>query len=934
MPRASRSFRPNTRTSLLTSSSKDALEQIGDIIGYSKETKALFPLLSNLPFNPHSGIEKAEATTLVDTIYQNLFGVAPPAGDAALAKLVHGFLEETTTISEVVLAIANTATGANLTAFQNKVAVATDFTTATIAAGLGNPPSTSYLTEAHTVVGATTSDPTTVTTQEAAITTFIQGTPAVTFTLTTGIDSGAAFTTSVDNAAFNAPLGENTVFGTPQNTLNTGDVLTDTGANGVLNATLTETDFGGDTILATIAGVSTYNLTNINTGFGGEEILDGSHLTGVTTINDVGSSNGTFTIVGGNGDALAAAVTTVGISNTTSALLVNETTAALAGSTDALTINADNVGTANPGSTPDFALVAVGDFAANGVESWTVNSAAAAGQTNFLEISPHDGTTASSATSLVVTGAGAIVLGASDDGSFANLTSINATAASGGVTITGEADVQDASAGLLDGNTALTSALFGAGNDSIDLSSFNSDAQFAALTANGGAGVNTLIASDAELIGASATTFANVTNFQIIGDADPSGGTIDWNTMPVGANELQFFAAGGETIINAPTTFTLDAGGFGSGYDPVTVTAAGTATTDTFNLLLGNASGTVGDSQNDGINGLTVNGYGVIDITSDGPAGGVNFLQAIGDPNTFTASPGGGIAVTISGTASLQSNALELNGNGTSITDTDTGYFSMIVNGSPVANSVTNAASIDAHLSGGLWMQGEDSNFNGITGDVIIGSATHANLIAGSLGNDVLTGGTGGDTIITEGGGDTINLGAGTNASFVDLYDGLAGQNGDGAPLGPYVGFAGTITDGTDTAQAGFWGVAPAGPPLLLTTLAGGTGVEGSMSTVANFATGTAANADVINFSVGAWGVGATSNGLVTGGGAVVASGADAVIGTQTAGTTVASAVDLVELTDHTFANAGALAAALEGSEHLILTAFGASANFAPSCGL
>ena len=91
-------------------SSKDALEQIGDIIGYSKETKALFPLLSNLPFNPHSGIEKAKATTLVDTIYQNLFGVAPPAGDAALAKLVHGFLEETTTISEVVLAIANTAT--------------------------------------------------------------------------------------------------------------------------------------------------------------------------------------------------------------------------------------------------------------------------------------------------------------------------------------------------------------------------------------------------------------------------------------------------------------------------------------------------------------------------------------------------------------------------------------------------------------------------------------------------------------------------------------------------------------------------------------------------------------------------------------------------------------------------------------------------------
>ena len=319
--------------------------------------------------------------------------------------------------------------------------------------------------------------------------------------------------------------------------------------------------------------------------------------------------NGTFTIVGGNGDALAAAVTTVGISNTTSALLVNETTAALAGSTDALTINADNVGTANPGSTPDFALVAVGDFAANGVKSWTVNSAAAAGQTNFLEISPHDGTTASSATSLVVTGAGAIVLGASDDGSFANLTSINATAASGGVTITGEADVQDASAGLLDGNTALTSALFGAGNNSIDLSSFNSDAQFAALTANGGAGVNTLIASDAEL-SEPRHDFRQRHEFP---DHRRCRSERRDNRLEHNAGWRQrtaVFAAGGETIINAPTTFTLDAGGFGDGgYGPVTVTAAGTATTDTFNLILGNASGTVGLDQNDGINGLTVNGY-------------------------------------------------------------------------------------------------------------------------------------------------------------------------------------------------------------------------------------------------------------------------------------------------------------------------------------
>ena len=144
--------------------------------------------------------------------------------------------------------------------------------------------------------------------------------------------------------------------------------------------------------------------------------------------------------------------------------------------------------------------------------------------------------------------------------------------------------------------------------------------------------------------------------------------------------------------------------------------------------------------------------------------------------------------------------------------------------------------------------------------------------------------------------------------------------------MGPYVGFGSSIADSNDLAQQGYWGAAP-GATVDLTTFAAGTGTSLSMSTVANFATGTAANADVIDFSVGAWGVGAISNGLVTGGGAQVTAGADAVIGTQTAGTTVAGTVDLVELTDHTFANANALAAALEGSEHLILTALGTANN-------
>ena len=68
--------------------------------------------------------------------------------------------------------------------------MATDFTTASTAAGLGftSPPNAGYLAEAAAVVAATTSDPSTVTTQEAAITAYIAKASAVTFVLTTGAD--------------------------------------------------------------------------------------------------------------------------------------------------------------------------------------------------------------------------------------------------------------------------------------------------------------------------------------------------------------------------------------------------------------------------------------------------------------------------------------------------------------------------------------------------------------------------------------------------------------------------------------------------------------------------------------------------------------------------------------------------------------------------
>ncbi|MGA2793249.1 MAG: hypothetical protein ABSE69_06890 [Roseiarcus sp.] len=97
---------------------------------------------------------------------------------------------------------------------------------------------------------------------------------------------------------------------------------------------------------------------------------------------------------------------------------------------------------------------------------------------------------------------------------------------------------------------------------------------------------------------------------------------------------------------------------------------------------------------------------------------------------------------------------------------------------------------------------------------------------------------------------------------------------------------------------------------------ADGSGEFGSGLLVApNFVTGSAATATIVDFSVGASGL--TGGTLAAGS---VAAGADAAIGAQTAGSNVAADVTLVEITDQSFANASALATALEGSEHLIFS--------------
>jgi hypothetical protein len=213
----------------------------------------------------------------------------------------------------------------------------------------------------------------------------------------------------------------------------------------------------------------------------------------------------------------------------------------------------------------------------------------------------------------------------------------------------------------------------------------------------------------------------------------------------------------------------------------------------------------------------------------------------------------------------------------------------------------TNAAVLNASASGGLFMQGGDANYTISVlaaldqGDTITGSATGANVLIGSIGNDKITGTlstSAVDTIATGGGKDGIALAA--NHAAVDHIELYMGTGNGPAALHPYnlsggdvvlTAFAGSAVSNNlgasigDVAQPGWWGInvngwnGTAGGPgynvspdnLVFdlvsaygqptgttgTVFGGAWGTSADVTTVTNFAA-----TDVVDVSLSAFGAG------------------------------------------------------------------------------
>jgi hypothetical protein len=896
---------------------------IADSFAVQPEALAKYSLLATPPnlTNTTSPVTIASVQSFINTVYQDLFGHAADA--TGLAFWQNAILTSKVSIGSAVYIIANGATGNDATILTNKITAAVSFTTDTVS--FNTPVNSTLLTAAGQAVTPVGLDPATVSTSQTFSMQFAQ---TGTLPNTTGLiltPNADTLTTSAAHAIFSAPLvpgGTEFVGATNVNlqTLTVNDSLTDTANDGTLNAT-----FAGQTnvtpaIVAnvTMQGIATANLINVSgdnsniptapSGFEG-------NVTGLTTVSVSNSNQGVqLGVVGAGLNTALKSVSVVGFTGANGSDIFTGVIAAKAGSasnTIAVSLSG-KLGDARAADVLTFSTDGPAGTKANpntayGTWALTVNSNA-----NLELVQGGVG----GATTLQLLGAGAVALGADAASNWQKLTSIDASGSTGNVTITGHlagmgfngnfnvippipfhnasgsttdpTGLFGSAAGLLDGNTALTSYKLsgGTGVNILDVSSFSTTAELGALTTTVGtntATTNEIIVTSLVADTTSASTFANIAGFQILGVVGPGDhtadtGTITWSNLPTSFNEIiyQTPAHGDLTINAAPATLTVDTEDNGNNKGlTVNSTAASSVS-----VIVGSATfkteGHLGD--------VTLSGAQTETFTAQG---GTGAHDAIGSVQLTPASLSGTEAVTITGTSSVTFGAggasdhgaiidvafgvtpPALNVNNLTITDTDTGIttfeaafagplFASIPGNTPGVFPIfsTNALTIDAHASGGLLMQGGDANFSTLTntGDTIIGSATASNILIGSIGNDVITGTTSttvADTVDTGGGADKIALAPGhTVADQVDLYGGST-VLGAGNPTN---GSFSTVVNGADEAQLGWWGIHTNGAHTAIIGglfAASGGGTSADMSTVSGFTPGTAtAGLDSVNISL------------------------------------------------------------------------------------
>jgi len=625
-----------------------------------------------------------------------LGNLIPEASSAALAEakdVVVAAVNAGSSAADLVLqaqtflstaSATDAAFGSSVSNFSNKVEVATKQTITNEIAGLD-----------LTTLVSVTSDDATVATANAALDT--ASAPAgSTFTLTTGVDTGASFTGGAGADTYNA-----TAIAAGKATLTSGDSLT--GGEGTDRLSLT----------SSVAG--TYGTGVIGNGI--EELavtataattVDAALMTSVTDVYSIGSTAaGTLTVTG------AAAIPNVHMNGSNGNASVSFANASVNGGAADSTI----VALSSTGTVADTSVTLNGvetiNVSATGGASGTADTVVAGAVVNGKTVTIASDTL----TALNVTGEAGARIAATLSGATTTVAG-SITSAGGADDISFTADATDA-----------VSVDMGAGNDTVRLNTApglkTGSTTAGAQTIAGGDGTDTLVTG----VAVSKATGSAISGFETL--RVTNGSTV---VLSSANNDIShvILDGTGASVTGAEAGSTID------------LTTAGSATLD--KTTTGAVTVNVGTTSTSGAQTSLLTAAGVTSAT-------VNNLSIATDTTSARSSGVTGAALTEMTVTGSQPTTIT--GGGAALTKIDASAVSKNVTFSATLKATGAELIGGAGNDTATGAAGADTLTGGAGNDILSGGAG-ADVISGGDGTDTITGGTGADTMTGGAGADTF----------------------------------------------------------------------------------------------------------------------------------------------------------------------------------
>jgi len=674
----------------------------------------------------------AEATTLygslsntakVNAIYQQSFG-----RDADFAGLMYyaGQLSAgTMTAASIAQNIFDGASGTDATMLTNKLVVAKAYTAAIdtaseVVAYSGTVAATAARTLLSTVDATTVTAGFDVATSVAGIVTTANATPAAdavaakTFALTTGADGMTG--TSVNDTFNGSLIFDSSEVATTAATFTIADTLNGGGGTGdTINLVVSGAQ--NISVVVPAASISNIETLNVRNTIAQTASVDASSITGLTLLT-ADRGIGAVTVTNLASGAEASMIGNGTIAN--GAFSVGYVAAATAA-----TLNVTNGTTAG-------ANVITG----TGILSQVVNSTGAANTTGALTgaasatsttINATTALTTAAATNLgatvTITGAGAVSTGSTALES--GVTSLNASANTGGLTVAL--------------GSAVTQAITGSAGDDV----ITSGAVLTTGSVNAGAGDDTLVIGTNVSHANTAALAAKYTNFETLS----VGNSFDMSLYP-DVTGVTAVAMTSKSLTGLTATHAANVTVAGDQSTAFTVAlAAATGTSDVLTMTMGTGL-TTGASFD--VAGLVMTGFETANLVSNpGP----------------TATVGANQTVTLSVLTGATLANLNLTGNGFAITSADT-TVAVAIDASALTGDNTAAGSKGLAIAGTTFATGSVVTGSALIDSVILDAGTEGVTLNLGAGADAITANVA--TLVADGTNDvTFNGGAGTDTVTV-----------------------------------------------------------------------------------------------------------------------------------------------------------------------